>query len=818
MNPSNREREIFDAAMDLPSPEERAVFLRQACGEDAALWERVNALLKASESGAGFLPDRPDQAPWNPADAPLAEGPGTVLHHYKLLEQIGEGGFGVVYMAEQLEPVRRRVALKIIKPGMDSKHVIGRFEAERQALAMMEHPNIAQIYDAGTMGGNAGVTGRPYFVMELVNGIPITRFCEEQQLDLSARLNLLVEVCGAVQHAHQKGIIHRDLKPSNILVTLHGEKPVPKVIDFGIAKATEQPLTDKTVFTHFQQFMGTPAYMSPEQTALSGLDVDTRSDIYSLGVLLYELLTGGPPFAAKELLSAGLDEMRRIIRETEPERPSARLRKTTGITRAPAGPQPAPPPVRSGTRNHANRAEHAPASDGGVERRTQGRVRSPIPSDLDWIVMKALEKDRARRYETANGLARDLQRYLACEPVVARPPSAFYRLQKFTRRHRPLVLSASVIGVLLAAATVVSSSLAFRLNRSNREVTRESEANAAMLGFFTHDLMGQEGTPRNRLQDLKLGEAVTRAAASLDTRFPDRPDIERRIRIQLGDILRSLGQTREAREEYRKALAFPAVGGAGLASKDRVVLLRAIAECSFGLQDYDEAVRCLREARALAGSSITPGSKLEMRLQLFEQIVGRWTDPEGLPGSLQGILDSADNSAHDVGIQGEYLPLIAQLYTELGQYEAALQVLTPLLQNADGSLKAVNHGNLNLFAPLAEVLCALKDPDRALRLINAVMEVHEAEPTNAASPPAEFLRIKGMILGEAGGLEAGEHPPGRPDLRRRSNPPAPVHPQRGGRIRFRAGPGHCSGRIALPRGPLRHRGRREARKRGAAPP
>src|SRR5438874_4484661 len=349
---------------------------------------------------------------------PSSECVGTTVGPYKLLEQIGGGGMGVVYMAEQLHPIRRKVALKIIKPGMDSGQVIARFEAERQALTMMDHPNIAKVLDAGTTDA-----GRPYFVMELVKGIPITDYCDQARLSTRERLELFMLVCNAVQHAHQKGIIHRDLKPSNVLVTLHDDKPVVKVIDFGIAKATGQQLTEKTLFTNFAQMIGTPLYMSPEQAQMSGLDIDTRSDIYSLGVLLYELLTGNTPFEQDRLRTVGLDEVRRIIREEEPARPSTRL-----STLGPA-------------------AATTSANRGSDPRRLSRLFRG----ELDWVVMKALEKDRNRRYESPGALAADVGRYLADEPVQACPPSAWYRARKFTRRHKAGLAVAGLVLLFVVA-------------------------------------------------------------------------------------------------------------------------------------------------------------------------------------------------------------------------------------------------------------------------------------------------------------------------------------------------------------------------------
>jgi serine/threonine protein kinase len=375
---------IFEVAVRLPA-DQRAAYLDQACGDNPALRHEVESLLQAHDAPGSLLAGVSAGPGRTVDDQPLAEGPGTRIGPYKLLQQIGEGGMGVVYMAEQEHPVRRRVAFKIIKPGMDSKQVIARFEAERQALALMDHQNIAKVFDAGTTH-----TGRPYFVMELVHGVPITQFCDANQLTPRERLALFVPVCQAIQHAHQKGIIHRDIKPSNVLVTLYDDKPVPKVIDFGVAKAIEQRLTEKTLFTQFGTLVGTFEYMSPEQAEMNALGVDTRSDIYSLGVLLYELLTGTTPLHRERLRQAALDQLVQLIKEEEPPRPSVRLSSSQNLQKIAA----------------ARKTEPA-------------KLSKLVRGEIDWIVMKCLEKDRARRYETANGLARDVERYLHDEPVEA---------------------------------------------------------------------------------------------------------------------------------------------------------------------------------------------------------------------------------------------------------------------------------------------------------------------------------------------------------------------------------------------------------------
>jgi serine/threonine protein kinase/Tol biopolymer transport system component len=416
-------KSIFVEALELAA-DERPAFLDRVCGNDESLRRQVEEFLRLHEDAGGFL-ESPPLIDRPPLPNLPEEKLGTTIDKYKLLEKVGEGGMAVVYMAEQEKPIHRKVALKVIKPGMDSKQVIARFEAERQALAMMDHPNIAKVLDAG-----ATETGRPYFVMELVTGVSITEYCDKNEMNMRERLALFIQVCNAVQHAHQKGIIHRDIKPSNVMVTHRDGTPVPKIIDFGIAKAINQRLTEKTLFTRYAHIIGTPAYMSPEQAELSDLDIDTRSDIYSLGVLLYELLTGTPPFSEEELHKAGYLEMQRIIREEEPTKPSTML-STLGETLTDV-------------------AKHRSS--------TPDLLRKAIRGDLDWIVMKSLEKARDRRYDTASALAMDMERHLKNEPILAGSPGMVYRWQRFFRRNRTQVAVITVLLTLLGTMAVVLSS------------------------------------------------------------------------------------------------------------------------------------------------------------------------------------------------------------------------------------------------------------------------------------------------------------------------------------------------------------------------
>ena len=522
MNERSKQIEaLFHAASELGSGEEPQAYLEQACANDPSLRNEVEALLKAaSEAEPRFAQHQQGWAASTIKLDPILEHPGSIIGRYKLLEKIGEGGMGIVYMAEQREPVVRKVALKIIKVGMDTRQVIARFEAEQQALALMDHPNIAKVLDAG-----ATETGRPFFVMELVQGVPITDFCDQNRLSTTERAKLFIPVCQAIQSAHQKGVIHRDLKPSNILVTLNGGVPHPMVIDFGVAKATNQKLTEKTLFTHFAAMIGTPAYMSPEQAEMSKLDVDTRSDIYSLGVVLYELLTGTTPFPEQRLRSAGYGEMQRIIAQEEPERPSNRL----------------------STMDHEQRRVIA-----GKRGAADGSLSKTFAGDLDWIVMKCLEKDRARRYETANGLAIDIQRHLSNEPVVARPPSALYRFQKMVRRNKLGFAAGAAVG----GALLVGLGVSFW----QFEEARGEAANNRQVAQFLKTMLKGLGPSVSMTRDTKVLRGILDKAAEATAKdLINQPTVALELRTTIADTYGDLGlldaMEQMAREDLKLARA-----------------------------------------------------------------------------------------------------------------------------------------------------------------------------------------------------------------------------------------------------------------------
>ncbi len=592
------ERDIFIAARQLQAPQEQNAYLDKACGGDHELRRRIVALLEEQAQLGSFLEHEQPLAAT--LDAPHCERRGSVIGPYKLIEQIGEGGMAVVWMAQQTEPVKRLVALKLIKAGMASKQLIARFEAERQALALMDHPNIAKVFDGGTIGtseprpsgsgaeprpsgsekaelrpsgsgaeprpSGSGAEPRPsgsgggwplpfgrgsdipYFVMDLVKGVPITRYCDEHRLTVRERLELFLPVCQAVQHAHQKGIIHRDIKPSNVLVALYDGKPVPKVIDFGVAKAIGQPLTEQTLVTGFGAIVGTLEYMSPEQAEINQLDVDTRSDIYSLGVLLYELLTGTTPLEHRRVKESGLIEALRIIREEEVPTLSNRLSSTAELP--------------------------AIAANRGTEPKKLTKL---VRGELDWIVMRALEKDRNQRYETASALAADVQRYLNDEPVLAGPPSVAYRVRKFARRNKraALGLAALVVGATVSSWQAVRATIAERAANAERErasdaeqhalkesararaeaekAAREEETSRAVNEFLIVDLLAQADPYIEPDREIKLSQVVDRAAAKVDSRFRDRALAEAAVRTALGRIYESVGNPSEAERQLKRA-------------------------------------------------------------------------------------------------------------------------------------------------------------------------------------------------------------------------------------------------------------------------
>jgi len=715
------ERDIFIAALNESEPAKRAAFLKKACGQDKALRRGIEDLLREQESLGSFLEQPADGVgtsgvPTLPLptieSARPAEGPGTVIGSYKLLEQIGEGGFGAVFMAEQQKPLHRKVALKILKPGMDSRQVIARFEAERQALAIMDHPNIAKVLDAGTVGsrqsaaaagreeeagslqlavGREGLPtagcrvpteGRPYFVMELVKGLPITEFCDQNQLTPRQRLELFVSVCQAVQHAHQKGIIHRDLKPSNVLVTIQDGSPLVKVIDFGIAKALDQQLTDRTMFTGFAQMVGTPLYMSPEQVALSNVDVDTRSDIYSLGVLLYELLTGTTPFPKERLKEIGYDELRRVIREEEPPKPSTRI-STLGQA----------------------------STTISMQRKSDPRRLSQLfRGELDWIVMKALDKDRNRRYESASAFATDVQRYLNNEAVQACPPSRWYRLRKFARRNKGSVLAAS-LGFVLLVAGLWANNFMIRQEQLRTEAALDAEAKQRALAEIRRQraeanfrqaywaieniLHGYDFAHSSK--DLKVAELkqwqTQEALRFLAPFCEDRTD-EPAIRLQRGVAYVTVGRVYQFREESEKAQnAFrQGIGVFGSLTRDfaqdpkylreQITALCILAEELDRVGRRAEANECGYEAiRRLREAIRNNPSSFEAPAQLAS-ILCSWFDPQLRdPSAAVGLAQQAISLAPE--LPGNWTTLGIAYYRS-GQWEAAAKALQEALRRPAG--------------------------------------------------------------------------------------------------------------------------------------
>jgi serine/threonine protein kinase/tetratricopeptide (TPR) repeat protein len=705
-------KDIFLAAVDKPSPADRGAFLDEACAGDAALRQRVEALLKAhDEPGSLLAGPAVFQSEVQPTDSAETVAPrssetaGSSIGPYKLLQQIGEGGMGTVWMAEQTEPVRRIVALKVIKAGMDSALVIARFEAERQALALMDHPNIAKVLDAGSTEG-----GRPFFVMELVKGTPITKYCDTHRLTVRQRLELFVSVCQALQHAHQKGIIHRDLKPSNVLIAPYDGRPVVKVIDFGVAKATGPRLTERTLFTEFGAMIGTLEYMSPEQAELNNLDIDTRSDIYSLGVLLYELLTGTTPLNMPRLRGAALAAILMMIQEEEPPRPSTRL---------------------------SSSKDSLPSIS--AQRQTEpAKLPKLVRGDLDWIVMKALEKDRNRRYETANGLARDIERFLHEEPVEACPPKVGYRLRKFVRRNKGPVLAATTILLVLVGGIfgttwgMLRAKAAARAEKQARETAEQREVETkAVLDFVEHKVFAAarpEGQEGGLGHEVLLRKAVQAALPFVEKSFTGQPLIEARLRMTMGTSFLYVGEAKTAIEQYQAArqLYTEHLG------PDHPDTLKSMVNLA---TSYVDAGRT-QEALKLR----------EQTLQLTKAKLG----PDA-PDTLMSMNNLA-NSYADVGRTQEALQLreetlrlkkiklgpddagtltsmnnLAESYTEIGRNQEALKLHEETLQLRKVKLGPDHPDTLASMNNLANSYFAVGRIEEALKLYGETLQVHRSK-------------------------------------------------------------------------------------------
>jgi tetratricopeptide (TPR) repeat protein/predicted Ser/Thr protein kinase len=600
----------------------------------------------------------------------------TLAGRYKLIEELGKGGMGSVFLAEQVEPVKRRVALKIIKLGMDTKEVVARFEAERQALAVMDHPHIAKVYDAG-----ATETGRPYFVMEFVRGIPLTQYCDKNKLSTSERLELFIPICQAVQHAHQKGVIHRDLKPSNVLVTVQDGRAVPKIIDFGIAKAVDHRLTERTLFTEQGQFIGTPEYMSPEQAEMSGLDIDTRSDIYSLGIMLYELLVGVLPFDPKSLRSAAFGEIQRIIRETDPPKASTRL-VGLGETRK---------------------------TIAELRRTEPGLLQRELKGDLDWIIMRAMEKDRTRRYETANGLAMDIRRHINCEPILARPPRAAYKMAKFVRRHKggfaagTAVACALVIGLVLATTGLIRARRAEAVaagerDRANQEAVAAGQVSDFLVGLFKvsdpSEALGNTITAR---------EILDKGSARMKDELEEQPQIRARLMDTMGVVYRNLGLYRQSTLLLEQALETRRLTlGSGHPSVAES--LANLAQLRYATGDYRKAAQLFREAleirRKSSGGDDLKVSESLNDLAISLNALGRYAEAEPLYRQALAIRqkllgDQSPEVAQSLNNLGMFLYRTGALPEAEQLFRKALEVNNKLLGTEHPEL-AANYNNLGL--------------------------------------------------------------------------------------------------------------------------
>jgi tetratricopeptide (TPR) repeat protein len=715
--PSNQARAIFLEAIELDSPENRKDLLDKACEGNPELCARVNRLLESHELLGSFHDNSAPVAAT--IYQPINERPGTVIGPYKLLQQIGEGGMGVVFMAEQTEPIHRTVALKIIKPGMDTRQVIARFEAERQALAMMDHPNIAKVLDAGTTDG-----GRPYFVMDLVKGMPITKYCDEKLLSLRERLNLFMPVCHAVQHAHQKGIIHRDIKPTNVLVAEYDNHAVAKVIDFGVAKATAQKLTERTMFTEFGQVIGTVEYMSPEQAKFNQLDVDTRSDIYSLGVLLYELLTASTPFEGKRLHAAAFDEMLRIIREEEPPKPSTRLSSLSLAGRVGEG-------VPSTLASIAANRHTEPA-----------RLSKDVRGELDWIVMKALEKDRSRRYETANGLLRDIERYLHDEPVQACPPSAAYRFRKFARRHKTSLLAT-------AAAFAVLLMLVAGLAVSNRVIARERNQKAAALAEAEAQRARAEENFRKARTAIR--DILTPAASGSGGWSKVPPELRKRFFDRTAQYYQSLVQegSSDPSARYETAVGY-----------------RALGSLHSSLKELQEAEKYYRQSIEILAALLKESpNDLEYRHQMAwnQYVLGRTlmattrpTEAEVAYERAVGLYEKLISERPDVADYFNELPLCYGVLAKLQKSRGATQDAQQTIQRLVDLSAKIPWGlaqPAEIHSNVALALINVGRPDEAIDILEQAVALTDSNDSAQRSKAVIYATLSAIALRNQGKLE-----------------------------------------------------------------
>jgi serine/threonine protein kinase/tetratricopeptide (TPR) repeat protein len=734
-------RAVFDHALEVRSAAERQAYLAEACGDHAGLRQKVDALLRAYDDAGDFLESPApnlalDATLGQPVvDAPVREGPGTEVGPYKLLEQIGEGGMGVVFLAEQQRPVRRQVALKVIKAGMDTRQVVARFEAERQTLALMDHPNIAKVHDAG-----ATESGRPFFVMELVKGVPITAYCDAQRLTPKDRLGLFVQVCQAVQHAHTKGIIHRDLKPSNVLVALYDGMPVPKVIDFGVAKATGGRLTDHTVFTGFGSVVGTPEYMSPEQAELNQLDVDTRSDVYSLGVLLYELLTGSTPVERGRFKAAALLEVLRVVREEEAPRPSTRLSTTDQL-----------PSIA--------------ASRGLEPRKLSGVVRG----ELDWIVMRALEKDRARRYETANGFARDLERYLADEAVQACPPSATYRFRKFARRNKVPLLTAAVLSVVLVAASVISTWQAIRARaaRTLAQTRLESEtearktavteaAKATAVNALLQEALGSADPERARGVDYTVRQLLDDISTRLGDELKDQPEVAASVHATLGSAYRSLGVAEKAQPHLLAAMEWR-IRALGPDHPDVGQILLDLAWNARQQGNLPEAEARARRASAICRKYDNHGRSIRASCALMHFVLHQGRDGEAEAIADEALAFARAHGEHESLQVAVILHHLASLRTRGGdpaEGERLARESIALLRRLDGDGEVQTAWAIGALGAALSAQGRYAETEASQREALAILRKHYGETSNTVAQARSSLERTLATRGDHAGAEA----------------------------------------------------------------